>query len=504
MSTDARKRFEVALILTLAWLALLGTQLAQIFTTTEERLERFDRPALVATRMLERPLEVYAALLNNPAARGLSGRGDGPLGLDAEALDGLPTQLVDAAEDVRSAANATRAGAAAGQPGDEARERAAHLEREAAAIAAHAVVIADFVAAPDLDVDSLPTSSADADSVETTVVDVRARAEALLALDAELAAATSALVERSRDPEADIAPEELPAELRGLPELLLLERTNDLVPSEDWAGTRAALRAAPVMTLAALGLGPALVGLFVLMFTRRFVRPHAPLGGRVPLVPGWIAFVAGQLGFGLVGSLVALVIHGLTGVSVLVASVPIVIAALWSAGYVQGAPLAAALGAAGERLGVTGSWRSAPIAIAAGVCTLPLIALGPLVFASLAGDSSSIWSNPYFDVVLEGGLPAWRKMALEAGVWAPIFEEIAFRGVLFAALRSRLPFAQAALATSLAFAVAHPYDLVGALVVAWISLVMCWLYERTGSLVACMAAHSAYNLFQLSLMLTLL
>jgi membrane protease YdiL (CAAX protease family) len=34
--------------------------------------------------------------------------------------------------------------------------------------------------------------------------------------------------------------------------------------------------------------------------------------------------------------------------------------------------------------------------------------------------------------------------------------------------------------------------------------VMCWLYERTGSLVACMAAHSAYNLFQLSLMLTLL
>jgi membrane protease YdiL (CAAX protease family) len=502
MLSDPRKRFEVALILTLGWLALLGTQLAQVFTTTVERVERFDRPALVATRMLERPLEVYAALLHHPAARGLSERGDGPLGLERSLLEGLPELLVGAADDVRGAANAARESAEAGQPGDEARDRAAHLEREAAAIAAHACVLADFVGV--VESDSTAPVTDDTDAVELNSVDLRSRVEALLALDAELAAATRALVERSRDPLADIAPEEIPAELRGLPELLLLERTNDLVPSEDWAATRAVERAAPVVTLAALGLGPALFGLFVLLFTRRLVQPHTPLSGRVPLVPGWIAFVAGQLGFGLVGSLVALAIHGLTGVSVLVASVPIVLAALWSVGFVRGAPLALALGAAGERLGVTGSWRSAPLAIAAGVCTLPLIALGPLVFASLAGDASSIWSNPYFDVVLEGGLPAWRKMALEAGVWAPIFEEIAFRGVLFAALRSRLSFAQAALATSLAFAAPHPYDLVGALVVAWISLVMCWLYERTGSLVACMAAHSAYNLLQLSLMLTLL
>ena len=46
---------------------------------------------------------------------------------------------------------------------------------------------------------------------------------------------------------------------------------------------------------------------------------------------------------------------------------------------------------------------------------------------------------------------------LEFVVYAPVLEEIAFRGILFGTLRRKFSFAPAALIGALVFAVAHGY-----------------------------------------------
>jgi membrane protease YdiL (CAAX protease family) len=83
---------------------------------------------------------------------------------------------------------------------------------------------------------------------------------------------------------------------------------------------------------------------------------------------------------------------------------------------------------------------------------------------------------------------------LEYVVFAPIFEELAFRGLLFAMLRRRFEFLPAALLSTTLFALAHGYSLIGFLSVFWSGFLWAWIYERTGSLIPGMVAHATNNL----------
>lgn len=83
---------------------------------------------------------------------------------------------------------------------------------------------------------------------------------------------------------------------------------------------------------------------------------------------------------------------------------------------------------------------------------------------------------------------------LEYVVFAPIFEEIAFRGLLYAILRRRLSFAPAALLSASVFALAHGYGMIGFLSVLWSGFLWAWMYEKTGSLIPGIIAHAMNNL----------
>jgi membrane protease YdiL (CAAX protease family) len=83
---------------------------------------------------------------------------------------------------------------------------------------------------------------------------------------------------------------------------------------------------------------------------------------------------------------------------------------------------------------------------------------------------------------------------LEYVVFAPIFEEIAFRGLLFAILRRRFRFLPAATISAGIFAAAHGYGWIGFISVFWSGLLWAWVYEKTGSLIPGMIAHAANNL----------
>ena len=100
-------------------------------------------------------------------------------------------------------------------------------------------------------------------------------------------------------------------------------------------------------------------------------------------------------------------------------------------------------------------------------------------------DQNLVWEAPSVMAVT----------VLEYVVFAPIFEEFAFRGLLFAMLRRRFEFLPAALISASLFALAHGYSLIGFLSVFWSGFLWAWIYERTGSLIPGMVAHATNNLF---------
>jgi hypothetical protein len=99
-------------------------------------------------------------------------------------------------------------------------------------------------------------------------------------------------------------------------------------------------------------------------------------------------------------------------------------------------------------------------------------------------DADLVWATPSLTVV----------SLLEYVVFAPLFEELAFRGLLFAILRRKFSFLPAALISAGIFGVAHGYGWVGLLSVCWSGVLWAWIYEKTGSLLPGILAHAINNL----------
>ena len=79
-------------------------------------------------------------------------------------------------------------------------------------------------------------------------------------------------------------------------------------------------------------------------------------------------------------------------------------------------------------------------------------------------------------------------------ILAPLFEELVFRGLLFAILRRKFRFLPAALISASIFGLAHGYGAVGLISVCWSGVLWAWIYEKTGSLAPGILAHAINNL----------
>jgi len=471
---------ELVVVATLAWLALFAVKLVSA-PSTDARIAAMDEPATTASRMIERPFEVAAVVVADaPSLEGIErffgASATGPLGLPTDGLAGIGAVLARAARDVTAASLAAR------EADDD--ETATRLAAEAATLAARATIVAAAAGAPAPDLEPhLFGGVAPFPAGRELAGELRVRATG-----AERTSGTDAI-----DPR-----------LAGLPELLVLEARDELPPTREWAAKDAADTAIGLL-LTVSALAPfALVALLVLVLAqRRFPADPPPMSSRLEAFDGWGAFALGQLGFLVLGTLLALAgAGGLTGATVATTSVPIALFALAAAGWRRGVP--GSLAAAVPRLGLDTRTSTVLRALVFGAAVVPMIWFGVVAISQVGVAETSPWSSPYIDMAITGGVDTWRRMALEAGVAAPIFEELAFRGVLFAALRSRMGFAPAALVSSIVFGLQHPYDLAGVLVVTWIGFVLAWLYERTGSLIACMVAHAVYNLSSLAITLVLL
>lgn len=104
------------------------------------------------------------------------------------------------------------------------------------------------------------------------------------------------------------------------------------------------------------------------------------------------------------------------------------------------------------------------------------------------------WTEWFDPNLVWASAPKLTVSLLEYVIFAPIFEELAFRGLLYATLRRRLAFFPAAIVSTSIFALAHGYSLIGFISVFWSGFLWAWIYERTGSLIPGMVAHAMNNL----------
>ena len=118
-----------------------------------------------------------------------------------------------------------------------------------------------------------------------------------------------------------------------------------------------------------------------------------------------------------------------------------------------------------------------------------------LIAAALAGDAAidwgvrragfaPHWADGFFESLLWEPLGTFLIDAFSAIVWAPIIEELVFRGLLYGTLRTRLGVWPSALASAVIFALPHGYAVAGSLSVLMSGVLWALAYERTRSLLA--------------------
>jgi uncharacterized protein len=130
---------------------------------------------------------------------------------------------------------------------------------------------------------------------------------------------------------------------------------------------------------------------------------------------------------------------------------------------------------------------------------LALVAAGIVadLLINVAGsvlDLKTHWTDGFTEELLWASRRQVMLAAVDATVWAPIVEELTFRGLLYGTLRTRLgPGASAAL-SAIVFALPHGYAVSGSASVLVSGLLWALAYERTRSLWPGLLAHSANNL----------
>jgi hypothetical protein len=237
------------------------------------------------------------------------------------------------------------------------------------------------------------------------------------------------------------------------------------------------------------------------------LRRHRPARvAEAPLPPLWrgadglgLFFRAG-FAYLLIPALVVLLVPRMPPVTALMGLVGGLPALWWARRYLhwRGETVRDAFG-----LRPSSGW---PRVLGWGLVLLAISSVGEsLIYSGLsAAGVSSHWADGFLEEFLWGSSAAVAAGTLDGVVWAPIFEEIIFRGVLYPTLRLRLPAFMAALASAAIFAVAHGYGVQGFAAVTWSGMVWALGYERTRSLLPGMLAHAGSNLLATTSFLVLL
>lgn len=143
-------------------------------------------------------------------------------------------------------------------------------------------------------------------------------------------------------------------------------------------------------------------------------------------------------------------------------------------------------------LGLHGGLLEIPMGIVGYLAGLPVLAVGFVITLLLIRLSGATPSHPIQDAPLDS---VWQVLLLYsiAAVWAPVVEELMFRGALFHHLRRRWNWLISASVVALIFAAIHPQGWATIPVLGSIAIVLAGIREWRGSIIAPMVAHGLNN-----------
>jgi len=294
----------------------------------------------------------------------------------------------------------------------------------------------------------------------------------------------------------------------------LARRANDgvlLARIQEQAAVRVDRQFVRSHRLTLVELGAMVVGtvVCVLLWFRRnepssFVRLHEP--GVPPPWPGGIGAAVLLRGGAIGAMLTALFLLyappdnvSLRALAIPLTNVPVLLLAYWHLFRPSGMTF-------DEGFGLEIGWANAGRLMAAVLVVVAAGLWGGWVMDRLSEHFhlTSHWAE-WFDADLVWATPSLTAVSLvEYVIFAPLFEELVFRGLLFAILRRKFRFLPAALMSAGIFGVAHGYGLVGLLSVCWSGVLWAWIYEKTGSLLPGILAHAINNLLVCLAIMTLL
>ena len=145
-------------------------------------------------------------------------------------------------------------------------------------------------------------------------------------------------------------------------------------------------------------------------------------------------------------------------------------------------------------LGLRLTWRDAGIGVIGGIVSLAVAGVLAAVTSAIFGDFTSSAGDAAAELSESAGRPVLIVFAFMLAFGAPVVEELAFRGLVFAGLRKHgfAPWVTIAL-SALVFSLFH-FEPTRILVVAGVGVVLGFLRWRTGAMGASMVAHCVNNL----------
>jgi membrane protease YdiL (CAAX protease family) len=148
-----------------------------------------------------------------------------------------------------------------------------------------------------------------------------------------------------------------------------------------------------------------------------------------------------------------------------------------------------------EAFGLRVGWRAWPRLVGVSLALIAAALLGDVLIqlAANAADIDSHWTEGFWEDLLWAPRGEALVQIFDATIWAPIVEELTFRGLLYGALRSALGMWPAALVSAVVFMIPHGYAISGSASVLVSGLLWAVAYERTRSLWPGLLAHSANN-----------
>ena len=148
-----------------------------------------------------------------------------------------------------------------------------------------------------------------------------------------------------------------------------------------------------------------------------------------------------------------------------------------------------------DAFGLRASAKAAAGLLVVGLATLGVDQLGGfgIAHACAALDMDWHWAEGANENLFFGGTGNAVLTTIDTALWAPLFEEIAFRGVLYATLRVHLKPLPAAALSALLFSAIHFYSWPGFFTIVWSGFVWAYAYERSRSLWPCIFAHAMHN-----------